>query len=339
MTEPKGLTDFLDHSGARYRVFDLGSQLRELSSGSWQAFDRGEPYAYPHLGHAWIVLLLWNPDNREQHSIWFMKLPLDEQACLPVAVHQDVLQRLYQALGTEDPGERQRLLTDHPYQFTPAPAKMAALHARASRILGVAPSQHYEPARRYLLEDGPVDTWQQLGVQGIAEVLERLDERAARQLAKRLPQLPREPRLVVLEALEHQRPAPSLVQALITQAEQADDAELDTATLRAVSQTDAKGMVSRFAEKALQRHPDHLNLVLALLSRHPDLLENTELSLTALERLAELADQDGFNRVIEGLALQPGLSGLVLKTLRHPKRSDNLARAIAGLIDRTRSVQ
>lgn len=339
MTEPQGLTDFLDQSGARYRVFDLGSQLRKLGTSQWQAFDRGGPYPYPHLGHAWLVLLLWNPDNREQHSIWFMKLPLDEQASLPVAVHQDVLKRLYQALATRDAAERQRLLTDHPYQFTPAAAKMAALHARASKTLGVAPSQHYDQARDYLLDDAPIEQWRQLGVQGIAEVLERLDDQSAGALAKKLPLLPAEPRLAVLEALEHQKPPLPLAEALIEQADRAREPELDTATLRALSQSDARGLVRRYAAATLNRHPEHLNLVLALLSRHPDLLSDTELSLVALERLAELADQDGFNRVIQGLALQPGLSGLVLRVLRHPNRSESLARAIGGLIDASRSVQ
>lgn len=339
MTQANSLAEFLDNSGARYRVFDLGSQLRKVPKDDWQRFNTGGAYPFPHLGYAWLVLLMWNPDNTEQHSIWFMKLPLDEQAGLPVAVLTDVLNRIHQALTTQDPEERQRLLTDHPYQFTPGPGKMAALHARAGRLLGAPASEHHDAAREYLLQDGPVDAWPSLGVQGIADVLERMNERDARQLARRLPELPPEPRSAVLEAIEHQQPALPLVEAIINLANQHEDADLDTAALRALSQSEAEGLVRAFAAAALNRHPDHLDLVLALLTRHPGLLADAELSLVALDRLAHLADQDGFNRVVQGLALHPGLSGLVLNALRHPNRSEQLARAIGGLIDASRSVQ
>ncbi len=339
MIQSKTLGQFLELSKARYRVFDLGSQLRKLSKDDWQSFDTGGAYPYPHLGHAWLVLFMWNPDQTEQHSIWFMKLPLDEQASLPIAVQTDVLNRFNKALTTTDAKERQRLLTDHPYQFTPTPGKMAALHARAGRLLGAEPSEHYQQARRYLTQPGPVEGWQTLGIQGIADTLERLNETDTKALARRLSDLPFEPCLAVLEALEHQRPALPLVEAVIALANNHQDAKVDTAALRALSQSDARGLVQEFAAQVLNRHPDHLDLVLALLTRHPSLLQDTELSLVALDRLAHLADQDGFNRVVQGLALQPGLSGLILKVLRHPSRSEQLARAIGGLIESSRSVQ
>ena len=339
MTQAKSLAEFLDNSGARYRVFDLGSQLRKVGKDDWQRFNAGEAYPYPHLGHAWLVLLMWNPDDTDQHSIWFMKLPLDEQAGLPVAVLTDVLNRIHTALTTRAAQDRQRLLTDHPYQFTPGPGKMAALHARAGRLLGAAPSEHHGPARDYLLQADATDDWQNLGLQGIADVLERMNENDARTLARRLPELPSQPRAAMLEALEHHSPALPLVEAIIKLAHEQSDAALDTAALRALSQSDATGLVREFTATALNRHPDHLDLVLAVLTRHPSLLEDTELSLVALDRLAHLADQDGFNRVVQGLALQPRLSGLVLKVLRHPNRSEQLARAIGGLIDSSRSVQ
>jgi len=339
MKTPTRLGKFLDQSGARYRLFDLGSQLRRLSREDWQRFDQGGAYPYPHLNHAYLVLLLWHPDNREQHAIWFMKLPLDEQAGLPAPIAADVLNRLMKALATSDADERQRLLTDHPYQFKPDDAKMAALHARAGRILGAPPSQYYSAANDYLLGSAKPDSWPTLGLQGIAEVLESADDKAQKQLAERLTKLPLEPRLQVLQMLEHHRPVLALTEAIIALADAQVEVAQDTAALRALSQSEATGLVRGFISRALNRHPDSLDLVLALLSRHPQLLDDTDLSLVALDRLAHLADQDGFNRVVQGLALQPGLAGLVLQVMRHPNRSETLAVAIGGLIDASRSVQ
>ncbi|PTY36050.1 hypothetical protein BGP77_01635 [Saccharospirillum sp. MSK14-1] len=339
MQAPTRLGEFLEQSGARYRLFDLGSQLRRLSKDDWQRFDQGGAYPYPHLNHAWLVLLLWHPDNREQHAIWFMKLPLDEQAGLPAPVATDVLNRFMKALATTDTAERQRLLTDHPYQFKPDDAKMAALHARAGRILGAPTSQYYAAAQDYLLGSADPESWPALGLQGLAEVLESVDDKAQQQLAKRLPELPDEPRHQLLQMLEHHRPTLALADAIIAIADAQANETTDTCAVRAVSQSDAIGLVRAFISRALNRHTQSLDLVLAIFTRHPALLDDTELSLVALDRLAQLADQDGFNRVVQGLALQPGLSGLVLKVMRHPNRSDALARAIGGLINASRSVQ
>lgn len=339
MQAPNRLGEFLDQSGTRYRLFDLGSQLRRLSHQAWQRFDQGGAYPYPHLNHAWLVMLLWHPHNRAQHAIWFMKLPLDEQAILPAPVAADVLNRLMKALATTDADERQRLLTDHPYQFKPDDAKMAALHARAGRILGAPVSQYHSAAHHYLLGSADPSGWQRLGLQGLAEVLEAADDSAQRQLASRLVQLPIEPQLQVLNLVEHYRPSLALTEAIIALADTQADVSVDTAAIRALSQSEAVGLVRAFISRALSRHPASLDLVLALLSRHPSLLNDIELSLVALDRLAQLADQDGFNRVVQGLAIQPGLAGLVLEVMRHPNRSAALARAIGGLLDARRSVQ
>lgn len=333
------LGEFLEHSGARYRLFDLGSQLRRLSSDDWQRFDRGGAYPYPHLNHAWLVVLLWHPDNREQHALWFFKLPLDEQAALPAPVAADLLNRFIKALATGDAEERQRLLTDHPYQFKPDDARMAALHARAGRILGAPVSQFFAAAHDYLLGSADLTTWSHLGVQGIAEVLEAADEAEQSRLGQRLATLPITPRLQILQALEHHRPSLALTQAIIALADADSSPEQDSAAVRALSQSEAIGLVRAFISRALNRQPQSLDLVLAILSRHPRLLDDTELSLVALDRLAQLADQDGFNRVVQGLALQPGLSGLVLKVMRHPNRSEALVQAIGGLLAAVRSVQ
>ncbi|WP_394169849.1 DUF3549 family protein [Saccharospirillum alexandrii] len=334
-----GLVDFLERSGARYRAFDLGSQLRNLSKDQFARFDQGQPYPYPHLSHAWLILLLWNPEQREQHSIWFMKLPLDEQGGMPAAVMTDVLDRLYRSLATADPKERQRLLTDHPYQFTPPDHKMAALHARASRILGAPPSAFYADAQRLLTQEGASEDWANIGLQGLFDVLERRSPADEQALTRQLPAIPDFARQQVLNALEHHKPGVALTERIIELGHQHQDVATRVAALRALSQSPATGLVDAFVSDSLNHFSDELDVVLAVLSRHPGLLANTDLALVALDRLAELADTDGFNRVVQGLALQPGLSGLILQALRHPHRSDALASAIGQLINSTRTVQ
>ncbi|WP_028670183.1 DUF3549 family protein [Saccharospirillum impatiens] len=334
-----GLVDFLERSGARYRAFDLGSQLRNLSREQFARFDQGQPYPYPHLSHAWLILLLWNPEQREQHSIWFMKLPLDEQGGLPAAVMTDVLDRLYRSLATADAEERQRLLTDHPYQFTPPDNKMAALHARASRTLGAPPSSFHPEAHRLLTMGGTAEDWAGVGLQGLFDALERRSPADEQALSRQLPDLPDFVRHQVLNAFEHHQPGVALTECIIRLARHHQDVATRVATLRALSLSPSAGMVEAFVSDSLNQFADELDVVLAVLSRHPGLLANTDLALAALDRLAVLADTDGFNRVVQGLALQPNLSGLILQALRHPHRSNALAQAIGHLINSTRTLQ
>ncbi|MCH8531493.1 MAG: DUF3549 family protein [Saccharospirillum sp.] len=339
MTSPDSIGDFLQRSGARYRLFDLGSQLRNLSSEDWQRFDQGDAYPLPYLNHAWLVMLLWHPDNKAQHSIWFMKLPLDEQGRLPVDVQTDVLNRLMRALTTADADERQRLLTDHPYQFTPGLQKMAALHARARRILSAPESEFYASAQQRLIHNDARVDWQTLGLQGIAEVLEQLKLKEQAQLARHLATWPVPLQTTLMEMLEHHHPELTLTRSMLELAQSADSEPLVTAAIRGLSQSKARGLVAQQLPELLERFPDSLDLTLAALSRHPGMLADVDLALVLLDRLARQADQDGFNRVIQGLALQPGLSGLVMAVLRHPNRSEDLMRAIGGLIQQASTTQ
>lgn len=143
----------------------------------------------------------------------------------------------------------------------------------------------------------------------------------------------------VLNALEHHQPGVALTKRIIELGQQNRDVPTRVASLRALSLSQARGLVEGYVSDSLNQFPDELDVVLAVLSRHPGLLANTDLALAALDRLAVLADTDGFNRVVQGLALQPGLSGLILQALRHPRRSEALARAIGALIHSTRTVQ
>lgn len=339
MTSPDSIDDFLQRSGARYRLFDLGSQLRTLSSEDWQRFNQGESYPLPYLNHAWLVMLLWHPDNQTQHSIWFMKLPLDELGRLSVAVQTDVLNRLMKALTTSDAEERQRLLTDHPYQFTPGLQKMAALNARARRVLAAPKSDYYPSAQKRLIDNDARVDWQTLGLQGIAEVLEQARASDQAQLAKHLVTWPEPLQTTLLELLEHHQPELALTESILALAQSTGNEHLVTAAVRGLSQSRARGLVAQHLPMLLERFPESLDLTLATLSRHTDLLADVEFALVLLDRLAHLADQDGFNRVIQGLTLQPGVNGLIMAVLRHPNRSDRLMRAIGGLIQQARTTQ
>lgn len=332
------LAGFLEITEARYRLFDLGTQLKRLPANTLQALDGGEPYPHPHLGFGWMVIFLWNDDLSEQNSLWFLKLPLDEQGILPAAVHSDLVNRLYKALQTTDAKERQRLLTDHPYQFKPEDGKMAALHAQATKILGLPASDYLPQVKDFYLNGNSAIDWTQLGLQGIADLACRAKDDELKQLAASIADLAVEPQMALLAQLEHiSLPTPAVVtlQALV----QRPDVEtpLKVAILRAAANSPAYRLMEPTLRQELSLETANMDMVLLILTRYASLCEDTELAALALDRLARQADADGFARVVTNLAMQPGLQGIVMRILGSSYLTETLGHALGRLIQQQRS--
>ncbi len=77
------LSEFLHHSGAKYRVFDMGRRVAKLSSDQFFNFESAQQaYPYPLQKSALFGVVFWSPTLPDKHYIWFLKFPLDEQGLL-----------------------------------------------------------------------------------------------------------------------------------------------------------------------------------------------------------------------------------------------------------------
>ncbi len=342
MTTIQTLTDFLRATDASFRFFDLGRRLSKLPVESFLKFERTEiPYPLPHLRQAWIAVLLWNPKQSGQHLIWFLKLPLDEQGKLVLAARDDFLQRLARSVSgnlleqsaEEDP------LKDNPFAFTPADDKMAAFHARATQILKQSPSGYYEPARQYLAGVTPRDQWQTLGLQGLADICARLDERGNDELlCNAIPELPDAPLQALCTQLEHLDPGhkvgTALAERLRLQLSRDDEGSdiLTSVLVRALSQCQSNGLRVEALKAVLHAPQGRAVEVLAAIGSRcwGDLMEPA-LRQQFLEQLAASdAGQAGFNRMLVDLIFIPGMRACVMDSLRNPERSAALSAAIGG---------
>jgi len=345
MTAIQTLTDFLRATDASFRVFDLGRRLSKLPADTLARFERNEiPYPLPHLRQAWIAVLLWNPKQRDQQLIWFLKLPLDEQGKLVLAARDDFLRRLAQSVSNNplQQSAEQDPLKDNPFAFTPSDEKMAAFHALASATLKQPPSGYYEPARQYLAGVTPIDQWQQLGVQGLADICARLEERGNHQLlARALAELPRPPLQALCAQLEHVDPGHRITQALADRLDgelkrtPAVDELLLSNLIRALSQSQSDGLRLQALEQVLNSPAGGSVEVLAAIgSRCWGDLMQPALRQRFLERLAtSAAGQSGFNRMLADLIFIPGMRPCIMESLRNPERSAQLAAAIGGFFN------
>ncbi|MGB0722121.1 MAG: DUF3549 family protein [Gammaproteobacteria bacterium] len=339
MSDIQSLSDMLHASGLQYRVFDLGRRVVSLSQKLFGEIENGnKPYPYPLMQQAWLGVVFWDRDDKTRNAVWFVKLPLDEQALLIPAARDDFLRRVLDRRKNVDAGEvgdgpMAGALEDNPYAFRPADEVMAVFHAKATRVLGEGPSEFYDFTRAYL-EDTEKGDWTVLGVQGIADVCARLDKHDNDALlADALAVMPVEPLAAFCRALESESIPLPVARALGERAGRAKDAPVMAACIRGLSYAQAAGLRDDIIGTLLSRdagsHPD---VLMAVSNRAWESLANERLTALFLERLAESGEgQDFFNTVVADLLYLPGMRGPLLKAIRDPDRSPAVSAAIGGL--------
>ncbi|QEW05822.1 DUF3549 family protein [Nitrincola iocasae] len=334
----KLLTQLLQHDDNRLRIFDMGRRISKLPIDTFTRVEQNRiPYPLPFLHHAWVGLLLWNPSAKDQNLIWFLKLPLDEQGYLIQAARDDIVNRLLQ--NAIDPQSEQDALKDNPFAFTPDQEKMASFHALASCTLKTPASRYYEDVQQYLAGQLDRDYWSNLGLQGLADYVMRLDQGDnTNQLCKCISQLPEPLLLMLARLLEHTQPNPALQQRLadhLLQLLQHADTppELIAALIRSLCGGSDK--IRDQAIDAVLASPYALEaeVIVALATRCHTSLNQPQRLQRFLEQLAAgKAGQLGFNRILSDLMFLADLRPRILEAFRDPNRSEQLSQAIGEML-------
>jgi len=330
--------ELIANSGAQIRVFDLGRRIQEIPADFFARFEQlAEPYPVPYLKQAWLGILSWNAGEPGQHNIWFLKLPLDEQNILQPGPRDAFLQHWLKVASVPDKEHGEA-----PCSYKPDANRMAYFHALALQTLGQPATQYYSTARAYLSGDMGWDNWQQLGLQGLAEVVARLDiENNSLLLQNALPNMPAVPRNVVLGFLENAHPDQSLTTTINDTLSKvvADGAEASdlAAFARGLSQS-VNADQRILLLQALLQHPKNksVELLAAMGSRcWQDLRGN--LLLNYLESLARNEQGEGaFNALVGDLLSLPGMREQFMTVLASPERSDTLVKTINKLFSAVR---
>lgn len=339
------IRSFLHQSGAKYRVFDMGRRVVKISADQFIAFENAnKPYPYPLQRTAHFGIIFWNPAVAEQHYIWFLKFPLDEQGLLVQATRDEFLVMLLDRVGecmlaAADGKMMEGALKDSPYTFKPSEDKMAAFNAQASYSLGLKASAYYDDALAYFTGTSDVNDWHKLGKQGVADVATRLDDlEETLGLIETIPKLPDEPFIVLSTFLENAKPAAGLVEVLA----QRVDVELQEkspnnaricACLRAASNSDARGLVNRMVVAVLKHKCSNNIEVLATISgRIWRVLAEDHICMMFVERLATNdRGYQGFSHLLADVMYMPDLRDHIMNALRSPKRTEQLARRVGTL--------
>ena len=338
------LSEFLAQAGTEFRLFDLGRRLQALEPADFIAVEAGQrPYPWPLQRHAWLAVCYWQTHSPDQPYIWFLKLPLDERGLLNNGAVKYFLAALVEQLGQDLTAplsdEQQQKLAQTPFTFAPAPEKLAAFHARLGLALNTPPSAFYQGALDYLAAPEQHD-WQQLGLQGLAEVAARLQQDAplSELLARQWPHLPAPVTTAFCQQCEHQVLPENINQLLLDAVShelerQAPDNERIALLLRATAASPPFTARQQKIATLLSIAPSQA-LMLCLVARLWQELADETLLLQYLTQLAE-GHGEIFNGVFSELVSLPVLRPWVLSNLHNPSLAPALKDALAALYETT----
>jgi len=348
------LSEYLEKLDGQYRLYDVGRRIRKVSKSQFQKFESLESaYPFPYLQHAWLALYISPPKQPENETLMFLKWPLDEQGKLIPYVRDDLVHRLIKLSETplqadteiEDP------LKDNPFAFKPDDVRLANLHAMIQTAQHRKPSSHYDHVVNYLqagaLNPNELQNWQNLGLQGIADVSARSQDHKA-SLQACINQLPQETFLAFAQCLEHQvipAEVSDLVFKRFESALQKTDNTIEVeAAMRILGASISDELRIRAWEMWLNsQYSKDVACVLAFATRNYDDLAFIPHCITDfLVNLAEL-DQGGeqpftaFIKITGDLLFLPGIRNLLLNALRSEQRPSILAEAMQAFLQAKQS--
>jgi hypothetical protein len=356
MNEPNAIstiTEFLEATGARLRIFDLGRRIIKISRDRFLQFEKTDlPYPYPMQQQAWFALLFQDDKREIEPFIWFLRLPLDEQGKLLQAARDDFMHRLVERVGENlqaaESGEKlDAVLKDNPYTFKPRDDRMAVFHAKAARLLRQPHSKFFDHARQYFSGDLGWDQWGFVGYQGIAEIATLQDQtETGEMLTASIPEIPDRPLEALCHCLENEPLSMAITRALLERAKallacEKPDTTLLAACIRAVA-CSVSGNLKRELLITVLRHPcaADVEILAAVSGRTWESLLDAEVRTLFLQRLAENRQgQAAFNQILSDLLFLPGMRAPLLESVRDPQRSERLSQAIGAFFQGLGSTQ
>ncbi|MCB1733987.1 MAG: DUF3549 family protein [Gammaproteobacteria bacterium] len=328
----------LKNLGVEAVWFEMGRRVQPLGRGEVLAFEAGQAaYPYPLLRKAWLGILFWSPESRDRPSVWFFKLSLDEQGLIEPAVRDDFIRHVAEQLSRAPDAVEGDSMPDNPHAFSPSQERLAMFHALASKLLGNPGSRYYENARDYFAGRHGFDGWRFIGMQGIADVVARLDEDDnAAHVASAIETLPVEPLGPLCACLENQVTPVAIARALAARLASATGAEEAATLLRGLSLSVSPG-VRDAAVRTLLAGPyaTHSEVLAAIVNRVWECLLDDEIRALFLAALADnRLGQELFDEAMFDLSYLPGMRGPLLASLRNPERSEALSQAVGRWFQR-----
>jgi len=337
MTEITTLSQFLTTANTQFQVYDMGRRVQHIDMMAFNEIENlNSPYPSPLQGHAQFAIVFW--DASQQHYIWFLKLPLDERGLLSPAPRTQFIKMIVEALG-RDPAqtlseEQQQKLANHPFAFKPSAEKLAIFNALVRKQLGDKASPQYEFAYQYISGQVKTENWQEIGLQGIADICVRANELDhLNHLKACFEYASTEVQVAICQCLEHLTIDKRLAEIILAKLIAADKTT-KLYYLRALASHSpmAQEAILHLAQSQLL----DADALITIAARNWTVLKHDASRTIYLEALAT-QEQHFFNQIFADIVVIPMLRTQMLAELRNPNRSPQLSAAIGGLFKVTKA--
>lgn len=166
------LSEFLLQAGTEYFVIDVSRTRRIIDNQTFFDYESNKlPFDSPRQGFAWLCVVFWNKQVNQEHYIWFLKLPIDEQSLLQQAARDQFLHIVSQALGQQlqNVAHKEAQLPENPFIFTPNQQLLADCNTLIRDQLKLPTREGAKRALNYL-QAPSVGNWSELSVQDISDL-------------------------------------------------------------------------------------------------------------------------------------------------------------------------
>lgn len=340
------ISEFLLHAGTDYLVFDLGRRLSSLDSQTFLNIENGTHIApFPRQKHAWFGIVFWNKQASQQHYIWFVKLPTDEQGLVVAATRNHFLQIIVDALGQSiaEDSEQQQALPDNPYSFVPSQSQLAQFNAAVRQKLALPLSKSAEQVIAYIKAPQVVD-WQTIALQGIADVAAYIDSQDTNKditdlISQHFNSFAPSFQQSFMEMCESFSMPQKINQCMLEKIDA--DETINLAALRGLSQHQKDTtLVDKLCQLLQAGKMNRVDILSVVAARHFTQMDE-RLIRVFFEAVAQLDDKENYNGDLfigffSDLVQVPSLRDSVLAMLRAPERSELLSRCIGKLFANTK---
>jgi hypothetical protein len=337
MSQIATISEFLLQAGTEYRVFDIGRTIHSISTQQFLEIENAlSKPQFPRAQHAWFAIIFWNKTLSDQHYIWFVKLPIDEQGFIVAAARNHYLQIIVDALGQqlEQAPSKNAQLPDNPYSFIPNQHQLADFTSISRAHLKLGQSDFYQVATSYLKNPQSAD-WQTVPVQGIADLATQINQPEIEYLlVKHFTALAEPVKFALLTSIENQ-PLKTKTVELIKHflLNNPNNPIIWQQGLRALSQSVNKELVEELLNHAVSSElATDQNLLSVISGRLWHYLNSPQMLRSFLNAVANCDSSSVlFVAIYRDLVQIPSLRLSMLEMLRWPDKSPELTRSVGKL--------
>lgn len=340
-----GLSALIEQANMQVAVFDMGRSVTPVNYDDWLAFELGQwVWPTPVQQHAHFALLGYD-ETKAQTIAWFFKLPLDEQGKLLLGARDQLVQVLLEraaenakALSEENADDLKSVGAELAQSLNPTTEKQARFNALARLALELEPTEYFTQTIE-LIDSNAWDRWQEMPIQGLAELATRQHEPGnAKRLANAFEHLELQPAIHLAALLDGENIQPLLRKRIVARLDDAlhrdgTGAE-EVLLMQALSGCDLEYKVDICRKVLNSSRGISAEAISVISGRFWNTLMTPDITMQFLENLANLDNGASFRPVLTQLLYFSHIRPFLLAAMNDPKASDQLRSLIAQLLGR-----